>query len=174
MPTNLLRKYPQLLELGHLTETQRTVSLRGVFDRDIMNNLGFRFRRKQIHPVRGQEPEMDLLFRHLTTCKATDLDPKAPEGKRVFEMARSQRLHWVKHHIDESTPDNIFVFTTEERVDGKPKLRTYILDHRERYVVILEPLRTGMDYYLLTAYALEPRNFKKMKSKAKRRLKDVL
>jgi hypothetical protein len=48
---------------------------------------------------------MDTLFHHLTTCK--DLDEKGKEtGSRSFEMARSQRLHWIKYHIDENKNEN--------------------------------------------------------------------
>ena len=47
--------------------------------------------------------------------------------KRVFEMARSQSLHLINHHVRELTPDNIDVFTIEERDSKKRKVKkTYI------------------------------------------------
>ena len=46
MPTNLLKIYPQLLELDHLNENQRNQSLKGVFKRDIEDNPIFTFRTK--------------------------------------------------------------------------------------------------------------------------------
>lgn len=33
-------------------------------------------------------------------------------------------------------------------------IRTYIYDKDEKYVIILEPLRNGTQYYLLTTYYL--------------------
>lgn len=47
MPTNLLKTYPQLLEIDHLNEYQRTLSLKGIFKRDIEDNPGFVFRTKK-------------------------------------------------------------------------------------------------------------------------------
>ena len=51
MPTNLLRQYPELLEIAHLSPSARKISLRGVFDKDISNNTFFKFRKKQINPT---------------------------------------------------------------------------------------------------------------------------
>ncbi len=51
MPFNLLKKYPELLEIIHLWETQRIASLKSVFDRDIQNNLNFKFRQKHLRPI---------------------------------------------------------------------------------------------------------------------------
>ena len=67
MPTNLLKKYPELLELAHLSEQKRTESLMGVFKRDIEDNTDFNFRHKMIRPIKGEEPSIQLLFKHLTT-----------------------------------------------------------------------------------------------------------
>ena len=39
MPTNLIKSYPQLLELGHLNEYQRTQSLLNIFKRDIEDTI---------------------------------------------------------------------------------------------------------------------------------------
>ncbi len=167
MPTNLLKKYPELLEIGHLNEGQRRRSLRGVFDKDITNNPVFKFQGKQIRPTtaEGEEP-LDLLFRHLTTV-VVDQATK----KREFEMGRSLRLHWVKHHIEEKKQNRMRVFSVQESQGN----RTYIHDMDERYVIVLEPLRNVNEYYLLTAYHLEGRNHRKMENKyRRRRLPDVL
>lgn len=58
---------------------------------------------------------MGRLFKHLT-CE--EIEVECEDGKkypkRIFDIARSQRLHWIKHHIDEKTPSNIDVFTIEQ------------------------------------------------------------
>lgn len=176
MPFNLLKKYPELLEIGHLPEPDRNRSLKGVFERDIENNQNFRFQGKAIRPIKGEEPAMQLLFRHLTT---EEVEEEGENGKlfkrRIFEIHRSQRLHWVKYHIDENLKKNIEIFSTEERINGKKKYRTYIYDLTQKYVIVLEPQRSGTDYYLLSAYYLN-RSYgvKKMKKKIKNRLDELL
>lgn len=165
MPLNLLKEYNSLLELAALSELQRTKSLRGVFRRDIVENPNFKFHAKQIKPTTADgEDSMDRLFRHLTT-RITD---KATQH-REFEMSRSIRLHWIRHHVEERKPDNMYVFSVDEPRSG---IRTYIYDKDENYVIVLEPLRNGSDYYLLTAYYLEGKDAarNKMMKKYKRRL----
>ena len=53
MPFNLLKKYPELLEILHLNEHQRKKSLMGVYKRDIEDNPNFKFREKQIYPIKS-------------------------------------------------------------------------------------------------------------------------
>lgn len=157
MPLNLLKTYPQLLELGHLNEQQRTESLQRIFKRDIEENLGLNFRTKTIRPIKGEEPAMVLLFRHLTTEKIEAEDENGKKyPRRIFEMDRSQRLHWVKYHLEERKKENIEVFSVEERDQKKRKdiIRTYIYDKEQKYIIVLDPQRTQQDYYLLTAYYL--------------------
>ena len=49
--------------------------------------------------------------------------------KRVFEMNRSERSHWINHHIKEKTPENLDIFTIEEKDSKKRKVKkTYIYD----------------------------------------------
>ncbi|QIA08820.1 hypothetical protein [Draconibacterium halophilum] len=168
MPLNQLKQYNQLLELAALNPAQRNKSLYGIFNRDIYNNPSFKFKGKQISPTpQDGEIKMSTLFTHLTTVivdKAT--------RKREFEMDRSVRLHWVKHHIDEKKKDNMLVFSVKEP-EGN---RTYIYDIDESYVVILEPLRKKNEYYLLTAYYVKGKDAKRNKfmKKYKRRLNEVL
>lgn len=174
MPTNLLKKYADLLELGQYNEGQRKASLKGVFHRDIENNPNLKFKTKQIRPIKddGQSP-MQVLFHHLTSRE--DVDDKGKKtGKRSFEMARSQRLHWVRFHLDEKKNNNIEVFSYTDRIDGKDVIRTYIYDLDQLYVIILEPQRSGQDYYLLTAYHLnEPGGKKQIDKKLKRKLDEI-
>lgn len=68
-----------------------------------------KFKEKQIRPIKKEDgkPAMDTLFHHLTTCKNEDNE----HNERIFEMDRSLRLHWVKHHIELKTPENIIVFS---------------------------------------------------------------
>jgi len=174
MDFNILKVYPQLLDLAYMTVYQRNVSLKSVFKRDIEENPTLNFRRKFIRPIKkeGQVP-MDNLLHHLTTKE--DKDEKGKKtGSRSFEMARSQRLHWVKYHLEEKKNGKMDVFSYKDRIDGKNIIRTYIYDMEQEYVIILEPQRSGLDYYLLTAYYLnEPGGKNQIQSKQKKKLSDI-
>lgn len=154
---------------------QRNSSLLGVFKNNIEDNVQFKFQDKQIRPIKKEEgkPAMEVLFRHLTTVD--DVDDKGKKtGTRSFELARSLRLHWIKHHIDQRKVGNIEVFSYEDRINGKSINRTYIYDLEQEYVIILEPQRSGMDYYLLTAYHLnQPGGKKQILNKLKKKLDKV-
>jgi len=168
MPLNLLKKYNALLELDGFNERDREKSLMGVFNRDIVNNNSFRFKGKQLNPTpKDGVITMSTLFTHLTTHI---IDKKTRE--REFEIHRSKRLHWVKHHIDERKKDNMLVFSVKEP-EG---LRTYIFDIDEKYVIVLEPLRTKNEYYLLTAFFVQGKDEKRNKfiKKYARRLPETL
>ncbi len=177
MPFNLIKIYPQLLELAHMNDGQRTASLKAIFKRDIEDNPGLNFRTKVIRPVKGEEPSMQLLFKHLT-CE--EIEEQNEDGttypKRVFEIHRSARLHWIRHHIEEKKKENIEIFSVEERDQRKRKdvIKTYIYDVEQEYIIVLEPQRSGTDYYLLTAYYLNKKEGKKsIGKKMKRRLPDI-
>lgn len=174
MSLNLLKKYPQLLELSYLSEVQRKESLMRIFKRDIEDNVNFSFRQKQIKPVKkdGQTP-MQVLFDHLTKREDKDENGNATKS-RSFEMARSQRLHWVKHHTEVDMPVGVEIFSYTDRIDRKDVIRTYIYDVKQEYVIILEPYRSGLDYYLITAYHLnEPGGKKQILKKKGRKLSEV-
>jgi len=167
MPTNLLKKYNQLLELNSYPEALRSKSLRGVFDRDFIEKGQPALRNKLVNPTPADgEDTMERLFRHLTTV----ITDKASR-KREYDPQRSVRLHWVRYHIDENDKSKIKIFTVEEP-DGK---RTYIWDNDESYVIVLEPLRNKEEYYLLTAYYLEGKDKarNKMAKKYKRRIAEI-
>lgn len=169
MPLNLLKRYNSLLDIGGLSIPDRNASLMRIFDRDIRDNEGFAFRGKIIRPInREDELPVDILFKHLTTVV---VDEKTK--KRDFDIHRSQRLHWVKYHIEEKKKENVLIFSAKDK-NGK---RTYIYDKDEFYVIVLEP-KTNADneeyYYFLTAYHLRGRNKNKIKNKYKRRLSGVL
>lgn len=126
------------------------------------------FQTKQINPTTKEgELPMETLFTHLTTVMND-----AGERKREFDIHRSNRLHWVRHHIEEHKKENMLVFSIKEP-EGN---RTYIYDRDEKYVIILEPLRIKNEYYLLTAYYLMGKDEKrdKIEKKFKRRLNEVL
>jgi len=174
MPLNLIKTYPQLLEIAHMNEYQRNQSLQGVFNRDVVHNTNFQFKNKQIRPTKQDgEPPMQTLFRHLTTQE--DKDEKGKKlGTRSFEVARSVRLHWIKHHINELKKDDVDVFSYGDRINRKDVIRTYIYDISQEYVIILEPQRSGTDYYLLTAYHLnKPGGKKQIEKKRKKKLDKV-
>ena len=164
MPTNLLKIYPELLELGHLAEADRSDSLYVVFRRDIEDNPGFSFRTKRINPVKGDGDAMQILFKHLIT-EIVDKQTR----KREFEIQRSRRLHWIRFHVEEQKIDHMLIFSVEEQAG----VRTYILDENQKYVIILEPYRNRQEYYLITAYYLEGDNIRKIRNKYRRR-SDVL
>lgn len=168
MPLNLLKKYNQLLELGAFNDRQRKESLMRVFNRDIAENQHFYFRRKAIHPTPiDGEIKMQTLFTHLTTIV---VDKKT--NKREFDIHRSVRLHWIRHHIEEKKQDNMLVFSVKE----PQRNRTYIYDKDEKYVIVLEPKRKLNEYYLLTAYHLRGKDAKRNKilKKYKRKLNEIL
>jgi hypothetical protein len=177
MATNLLKIYNEFLEIVHLSEPERKKSLKDIFNRDISNNQDFAFRRKVIRPLKidGQE-SMDTLFSHLT-CESKEVkDEKGRKYKqRIFDIDRSKRLHWIWHHIQEKDKDKIDVFSYQDRVNGKNKIRTYIYDFVEKYVLILEPQRSQTDYYLLTAYYLtkEKGGIRQIEKKREKRLDKV-
>jgi hypothetical protein len=140
----------------------------GVFNRDIVNNSSFKFKGRQINPIPHDGViKMDTLFAHLTT---EIVDSKT--RKREFEIHRSKRLHWVKHHIDEKKTNRMLVFSVKEP-NG---FRTYVYDQDESYVIVLEPLRKKEEYFLLTAYWVRGKDAKRNKflKKHKRRLLEVL
>lgn len=173
MPTNLLKVYPQLLELGHLTEYQRTESLKNVFKRDIEDNPNLNFRTKIIRPIKGEEPAMVILFKHLTCEEIQEEENGKTFPKRVFEMTRSQRLHWIRFHLEEKKKDNVLVFSVEERDQKKREdiIRTYIYDIEQKYIIVLDPQRSQKDYYLVTAYYLnKDYGEKKVKKMIKKKL----
>ncbi len=167
MPFNLLKSYNALLELLGMNLEQRKKSLHGVFKRDFESQI-ITFHNKQVDPTpQAGEDTLATLFRHLTTVI---VDKKTKH--REFELSRSERLHWVRHHLDEKKLENMYLFSVKE---GKNK-RTYYYDADEEYVIILEPLRSGEGYYLLTAYKLEGKDKERNKimKKYKRRLPEVL
>lgn len=177
MPLNLLKTYPQLLELLHLNEPQRTQSLRRIFKRDIEDNPNLNFRSKIIRPIKGEEPGMQLLFIHLTTEEIQIANEHGSiYPKRVFEVDRSVRLHWIKFQIEERKKDNVEIFSVEERDQKKRQdiIRTYIYDTEQKYIIVLDPQRSQKDYYLLTAYYLnKDYGEKKVKKLLKRRLPEL-
>ena len=178
MPHNLLTKYNQFLEINALSEAQRMVSLRAIFDRDITNNVSFLFRTKIIRPLKIEGTiDMDVLFKHLTH---ESIDEQGDDGKKfksrsVFDFQRSKRLHWLWHHIQEKNADKIEVFSYMDRVKGRDVIRTYIRDIEENYIIVLEPQRSNLDYYLLTAYyaTKEKGGINQIKNKSKKRLPEV-
>ncbi len=178
MPHNLLKKYNDFLELGAYNEYQRTVSLRAIFDRDITNNPSFLFRSKIIRPLKKEGViDMEVLFKHLTheSVDERNENGKAFKSRTVFDYQRSKRLHWIWHHIQEKALGNIEVFSFKDRIKGKDIIRTYIYDFTEQYVIVLEPQRGGLDYYLLTAYHLtkEKGGLNQIKNKSKKRLPEI-
>lgn len=179
MPLNLLKKYPELLDLFGSFETMNA-SLRRVYDRDIVNNEDFKFRGIQIHPLKSEEGQldMDMTFKHLTTKKYA-YDENGEENSnnsRQFDINRSRRLHWINHHLHEASPENIDIFTVVERDKKKRQdvKHTYIYDNVKKYVIVFDR-RPKKDFYLLTAYYLdEPFAEKALEKKKKKKEVDVL
>ena len=178
MSFNHIKKYNQHLEIGHLSPHQRDQELKGIFNRDIAENNNFKFRGKTIRPLKKDgESSMEVLFDHLTRESKNEHDKngKKIKTRKDFDMERSKRLHWILHHIKEKSSNVIEVFSHTDRVNGKNVIRTYIFDKAEDYIVILEPQRSKMDYYLLTAYYLKKAlgGPKQIKNKLKRKLPEI-
>jgi len=179
MPLNLIKKYPDLLEISHYSTAERDDMLRKIFDRDIQDNHNFTFRSKTIYPLKTDgEIDMDTLFRHLIS-KEIELTETSGRKykKRIFENDRSVHLHWVKFHIEEQQEDKIEIFSVEERDQQRRKnvLHTYVWNIEQKYVIVLEVQRHKQGYYLLSAHYLnEAWGPKNMKRKLKKKLTDVL
>jgi hypothetical protein len=157
MVTNELKKYPDFLELNSLSKEQRTKSLRSIFDRDIANNENFVFRKKIIRPLKKEDAfDVDSLFSHLINkTEEEKIDNKTIKKRTAFDVERAKRLHWILPHIFEKIADEIIVFSANVRKDGKNVIRTFLHNTKENYIIILEPQRSGLDYYFITAYYLE-------------------
>lgn len=168
MPFNLIKKYPDLLELDHLKENDREKSLKRIFKRDF-EDVTNSFNNKTIRPIPSEKDSMELLFNHLTTRK----DYIDNDYTRVYDRERSVRLHWVRPHLLQNINDDLEVFSVQEKVRGRYDVRTYIYNRSEQYVVILEPFRNTDDYYLITAYYLESSNTRKIERKLGRKLQEV-
>lgn len=170
MVLNLIKEYSNLLELLHLTEQGRKDSLKAIFKRDIEENLNFKFKNKQIRPIKKTDgiSSLETLFTHLTTEDDYSI---SSIRKRKFEIDRSNRLHWIKFHIEERIPDQIQIFSVLDRTAGNNRKRTYIYDKEKKYVIILELQRSGNDYYLITAYYLnKTEGVKQIEKKYKNKL----
>lgn len=172
MPFNEIKKYNELLELNHYSYEQKIELLQRIFDRDIVNNKNFKFRKKAIHPTKNVDGSLalDTLFKHLT-FKSTEINEEglSYKSRDSFDIKRSERLHWIWYHVQEKGKTKIF--SVEDRVKGKTKIRTYIFDEDEKYVIVLEPYRKCFEYYLLSAYYLdEEYGIKNIKKKYQKKL----
>lgn len=179
MAINYIKKYNALLELNHLNERDRKISLKAIFDRDIADNQNFSFNSKIIRPLKKEDKiDVESLFKHLTykTEDETDNKGKVIQTRDFFDFERSKRLHWILPHVESKIPDVINVFSAINRVRGKDVIRTYIHNIQEDYIIILEPQRSGQDYYFITAYYLEKKygGLNMIKNKYKNKLDEVL
>lgn len=183
MPFNLLKEYPELLELNFLGSDDRKKSLRGIFNRDIAENNNFSFRNNRIYPIKSDgNLDMEREFMHLITAEQEEADEQGNIVKRrVYDSFRSERLHWIKPHINEIIKDNsdIEVFSVVERNKHKrvDVIRTYIYNKTQKYVIVLEPQmrNDAKSYYLLTAYYLnEKYGEKQLRKKLKAKIDTVL
>ena len=117
---------------------------------------------------------------HLTTEETEDADEQGNIYKhRVYDRYRSERLHWIKPHIEEKITDSdIVVFSVNKRNHRKRTnvVRTYIWNKTRKYIIVLEPqMRNGEAYYLLIAYYLNKEyGEKQMKKKFASKLDVVL
>ena len=164
MPFNKLMIYNQLLNIVGMGERERSDSLKGIFKRDFEEQIPV-FCDKNIHPTPKEDGAipMETLFRHLTT----EMIDKVTR-ERVFEIDRSMRLHWVRYHLGQKKSNNMLLFSVKEP-EG---IRTYYYDADEKYVIVLEPLRCGDAYYLLSAYYIKGKDAQrnKIEKKYKRKL----
>ena len=119
---------------------------------------------------------------HLTTEEVEEVEEVDEKGivvkHRMYDSFRSERLHWIKTHIDEQVKDsNIEVFSVTERNQRKRTdvVRTYIYNKKRKYVIVLEPqMRNGNSYYLLTVYYLKKKyGEKQIKKKLKAKMDET-
>lgn len=158
MAINYIKTYKSLLEINHFTEWERKISLKAIFDRDIANNDNFKFKGKIIRPLKKEDIfDVESLFKHLTYRTEDIKDKRGVKIKTrdIFDFERSRRLHWLLPHIKENINEEIRIFSSYVRIKGKYVTRTFLHNTTENYVIILEPQRSGLDYYLITAYYLE-------------------
>lgn len=182
MPLNKLKRYPDLLDIAYMRERERYISLRGIFDRDITDNENFSFRGKRIYPIKSDgELDLDREFAHLTTEEVSiEEDSGKIVNHRVFDIHRSQRLHWIRTHVEENVQDgsDIVVFSAIERdkKSRKDVIRTYIYNKTQKYVIVLEPQPKSLAaYFLLTAYYINREYGEKALNKRyKKRLADII
>lgn len=179
MAINYIKKHNALLELNHLSERDRKISLKAIFDRDIANNQNFHFNSKIIRPLKKEDKiDVESLFKHLTYKSEEERDKKGViiQTRDFFDFERSKRLHWILPHIENKIQDEINVFSAIGRIRGKDVIRTYIHNVKENYIIILEPQRSGQDYYFITAYYLEKKygGLNMIKNKYKNKLDIVL
>ena len=160
MPTNLIKTYPNLLELLYSSHFENVNSIKNVFYRDFNIDTPIIFNSKTIQPTPSDgEDKIERLFNHLTRVV---VDYKT--NKREFESERSVRIHWIKNHLTKIK--NLNHVLSFKVVDEN---RVYLLDKTEKYIIILEPLRDGKSYYLLSAYRLLSSNYKKLMTKYEKR-----
>ena len=101
---NILKQYPELLELAALSESDRYKELRNIFKRDIEDNNNFSFRQQRIYPTKVEgKADMDRLFTHLT-CEA-------PENITVFneEVRDSKKRKVTKTYIYDQVEEYVIV-----------------------------------------------------------------
>lgn len=178
MAINQIKRYNELLEIIHFTERERIISLKGIFNRDIADNDKFHFRTKIIRPLKKEGVEdVESLFSHLTHQTEEEKDKRGVIIKKrsVFDYERSKRLHWIWYHIQEKNKNKIDVFSYTDRINGRNVIRTYIYDFDEKYVIILQPQRSSVDYYLITAFFLSDKlgGPKQIENKRKNKLAEV-
>jgi len=178
MPFNLIKEYPDLLDIMFLPEFNRKQSLRKIFDRDITFNKSFSFNAKQIRPTKKDgEVSLSTVFNHLITEDEEIINEDGSKyKKRSYEKDRAERLHWLKPHVENEIKETVHIFSVSERNRSKRKdvVRTYIYNEDMKYVVVLEPQNSNTDYYLLTAYYLNKSYaVKQMKKKMKKKLQEV-
>ena len=146
--------------------------LKIIFERDIKNNIDFKFRTKDIKPQDIDptlEQNYDRLHKHLTTRD----NGGELSFERNFDEERSKRLHWIKFHIEENKKDGMLIFSYRDRVGN----RTYIYDITQRYVIILEPFRKQSEniYYFITAFYCDfDSKVRTINGKYRNRLPDIL
>ncbi|HKC67173.1 MAG TPA: hypothetical protein VKG26_03010 [Bacteroidia bacterium] len=153
-------------------ENRQKESLLRIFKRDVEENSNFKFRKKQIWPTKKADGESSMLtlFKHLV-CFSED-SGQGFKSRPGIDNPRAIRLHWVKVHVDEANGAVIDVFSFPDRISGKTRVRTYIYNKTQKYVVIVEPQNTGTDYYLITAYYLTW-GLDQIENKSKKRLPNI-
>ena len=82
---NIIKKYPELLELAYLSEREREHDLHAIFKRDIEDNCQFSFRGWRIYPIKTDGE----IGKSSVRCP---LKPKRFYPLKIFNNAPSKSL----------------------------------------------------------------------------------
>ena len=163
-PLNLDKKYGDNLEYAHMSIPNALISLRRIFDRDIINDPCKEFNGKKIVYVRD-DSNADKVFKHLVM--------NSENGQREYiEGKRAERLHWIKPLLEKAHESaKYWIFSHEHPKHG---LKTYIYHRKMKHVIILEPNLITGEYFFITAFKVYGTGINDIVEKHSERLENLI